>query len=88
MTLCQSCTRAGLGTCQSPGMCNLLSDGREQHRCRKCGAEMRTGIATGQTYCGGAVDFPGDDHPSTFAAGGPGKLITCRKCPECGWSTT
>lgn len=29
MTLCKSCTRAGLGTCQSPGMCNLLSDGKK-----------------------------------------------------------
>lgn len=49
---------------------------------------MRPGIATGQTYRGGLPDFPGDKHASTFSAGGPGKVINCRKCQDCGWSVT
>jgi len=54
--------------------------------CRKCGGEMRPGIATGQTYMAGTPDFPGDKHSSTFSAGGPGVVIEVRKCIKCGWS--
>lgn len=56
--------------------------------CRKCGAPMAEGIAMGQTYVGGMPDFPGDDHPSTFSAGGPGEVIRALKCTACGWSVT
>jgi hypothetical protein len=55
--------------------------------CRKCKTEMVPGIATAQTYVGGMPDFPGDTHASTFSAGGPGKVIDCWKCPNCGHST-
>jgi hypothetical protein len=56
--------------------------------CRKCGAPMAEGIAMGQTYVGGMPDFPGDDHSSTFSAGGPGEVIRALKCTACGWSVT
>lgn len=56
--------------------------------CRKCGGEMRPGIATGQTYTGGDPDFPGDTHSTTFSAGGPGRGAECLKCSACGWSVT
>jgi len=55
--------------------------------CRRCGSEMRPGLAMGQT-AKGAPDFPGDRHASTMSAGGPGKLMQCMKCPICGWSVT
>ena len=54
--------------------------------CRKCENEIILGIATAQTYVGGMPDFPGDTHASTFSAGGPGKVIDCWKCPDCGRS--
>ena len=54
--------------------------------CRKCGATMQPGKALAQTFVGGVPDFPGDDHASTFSAGGPGQMIDCLKCPKCGWS--
>jgi len=49
---------------------------------------MRDGIALMQTVVTGMPDFPGDDHASTFSAGGPGLVIACMKCPECGHSVT
>jgi len=49
--------------------------------------EMRPGKATGQTYTSGAPDFPGATQV-TMSAGGPGVLIDCMKCVECGWSVT
>ena len=54
--------------------------------CHKCSIPMVEGIATGQTYTGGAPDFPSDTHPTTFSAGGPGALVPCWKCPKCGRS--
>lgn len=56
--------------------------------CRRCGAKMTTGVAIEQTYVSGSPDFPGDTHSATFSAGGPGRLITCWKCPSCGFSVT
>ena len=56
--------------------------------CAKCSLPMIRGKALEQTYVGGTPDFPGDTHASTFSAGGPGRLIDCWKCPECGWSIT
>jgi hypothetical protein len=56
--------------------------------CRRCGGPMRPGIATGQTYTGGALDFPSDREAITLSAGGPGTVIECEKCADCGWSVT
>jgi len=56
--------------------------------CRRCHTPIRPGIATGQTFTGGVPDFPGDTHATTLSAGGPGKVISVMKCPECGWSVT
>jgi hypothetical protein len=49
---------------------------------------MSDGIATAQTYVGGAPDFPSDTHASTFSAGGTGKVVKVWKCPTCGHSMT
>lgn len=56
--------------------------------CRKCGGTMKPGKATGQMLVGGMPDFPGDKHAVTLTHGGPGKMIDCMKCVECGWSVT
>ncbi|MDO4795555.1 MAG: hypothetical protein Q4A28_06395 [Brachymonas sp.] len=70
---------------------------REWHQksrgnCKRCGASMRHGIAIEQTYTAGEPDFPSDrGDPNaivTLSPGGPGKLIECLKCPQCGWSVT
>jgi hypothetical protein len=58
------------------------------YHCKKCGGDMNPGRAMGQTVVGGMPDFEGETHSSTFSVGGPGKLIECLKCEECGWSTT
>jgi hypothetical protein len=47
---------------------------------------MTPGMALQQTWVGGELDFPGDEHPVTFSAGGPGKMTDCWKCPQCGRS--
>lgn len=46
---------------------------------------MKEGKAIEQTYTG-IPDFIGDDHICTVSPGGPGKLIKCLKCEDCGWS--
>lgn len=55
-------------------------------RCRK--AAMSYGFALKQTWVSGLPDFPGDSSMigQTMVVGGPGKLVTCLKCPECGHS--
>lgn len=57
------------------------------HLCRKCGGEMEAGFALKQTFTSGAPDFPGSDIV-TMSAGGPGRMVPCRKCRSCGWSVT
>ena len=60
-----------------------------QRTCRKCRKALGRGIALQQTYRRSADfvgDFPG--RGVTMSAGGPGKIVECLKCPECGWSTT
>lgn len=52
--------------------------------CRKCGGDMKPGLAMGQTVTG-MPDFIGGE-VCTVSPGGPGKLIECSKCEECGWS--
>jgi len=59
----------------------------EEITCRKCGGEMKPGKAIEQTYTG-TPDFVGDAHPVTVSPGGKGRLIDCKKCERCGWSTT
>lgn len=56
--------------------------------CVKCGATMVSGIAIEQTYTSGMPDWPGDEPDAvvTMSPGGPGKVINCMKCPECGHS--
>lgn len=54
--------------------------------CKRCGAEMKPGHAIAQTFYG-SPDFIGGE-VCTVSPGGPGKLIECSKCPECGWSVT
>lgn len=53
--------------------------------CRRCGSEMREGIAMGQTY-GGTPDFSGYNRVVTLSPAGPGVVIDCLKCPSCGHS--
>lgn len=55
--------------------------------CRKCAGEMRPGIAIGQTFTAGLPDDLGGD-VQTMSAGGPGCVIDCWKCVDCGWSVT
>ena len=47
---------------------------------------MKPGKAIEQTYTG-IPDFIGGD-VVTMSPGGPGRLIDCMKCVECGWSVT
>lgn len=49
-------------------------------RCRKCEGQMHEGIAMGQTTYTGSE--------GTCSPGGPGQVIDCMKCRECGWSVT
>lgn len=55
--------------------------------CRKCGGEMREGVAMGQTVTG-IPDFIGIDEVCTVSPGGAGKVIDCMKCVKCGCSVT
>ena len=57
----------------------------ETAKCIKCGGDMRPGIAMGQTLTG-IGDFHYADSTSTLSPGGPGKVIECEKCIECGFS--
>ena len=54
--------------------------------CPKCKTKMVDGKAIAQTYTG-VGDF-GDDDIVTLSPGGPGKLVSVSKCPQCGFSTT
>ena len=61
--------------------------------CRRCGIPLTEGIAMDQTWVRGIPDFLGEPDNTqnlvqTMHAGGPGKLIHCLKCPNCGYSVT
>lgn len=56
-------------------------------RCKKCGSEMKRGIATGQAWSG-VAGFTGDSYAVTLSSGGTGYLMPCLKCVACGWSVT
>jgi hypothetical protein len=73
---CESQLCLELGRCMAEG----------QPRCRSCKITMQPGRALQPTWVGGELDFPGDEHPVTFSAGGPGKMTDCWKCPQCGRS--
>jgi hypothetical protein len=55
--------------------------------CDFCNCEMVDGIALAQTYVG-LPDFPNCSLVVTFSPGGPGYLVDCWKCPQCGRSVT
>ena len=55
-------------------------------RCPRCGAEMAAGMAIESTVTG-SPDFIGGE-VVTLSPGGPGKLVVCMKCIDCGYSTT
>lgn len=55
---------------------------------RICNSAMTASKAIAQTFTSGLPDFPGQKYGITFSPGGPGKLIDCLKCQECGWSVT
>lgn len=55
-------------------------------KCRTCKIDMVPGKALQQTATAGMLDFPGDTKAVTFSVGGPGKLVDCVKCPQCGYS--
>lgn len=59
---------------------------RAAARCKNCSTPMRPGQAIQQTYTG-TPEFSGSEIV-TLSPGGPGKLIDCIKCPQCGWSVT
>lgn len=56
--------------------------------CKRCGTELVPGKAIEQTWTPGVPDFPGCYDLVTMSPGGPGRLIDCLKCPQCGWSVT
>jgi len=62
----------------------------EAQQCPFCNVALKPSIALAQTWVAGAPDFIGETYPSiqTMSPGGPGKVINCMKCPECGYSTT
>ena len=55
--------------------------------CPKCKTNLVDGIAMGQTWTG-IPDFIGDTRCVTMSPGGPGYLMPCLKCPDCGYSIT
>ena len=55
--------------------------------CSKCGGAMQPRTAIVQSYTG-IPDFAGDAHPVTVSPAGPGRLVDCLKCADCGWSTS
>lgn len=57
--------------------------------CPKCKVELLPGKALVSTFVAGVPDFIGQDpdpRAQTFYEGGPGRLVDCLKCPECGYS--
>jgi len=54
-------------------------------KCKKCGGAVKKGIAMQSTAIASIGDFHSTDF-CTFSAGGPGRLIECYKCGECGHS--
>lgn len=78
--LCDKCMVNG---CACHGACKEVED---ENKCRKCGGEMKKGKAIKQTFTG-RPDFIGGDI-CTISPGGIGKIMSCLKCVDCGWSVT
>ena len=70
----------------APGAQGAAEGATAAPTCRRCGGEMKPGVALAQTLTGGSPDLGGD--VMTFSPGGPGKLVDCLKCAECGHSMT
>ena len=47
---------------------------------------MKPGHVIAPTESDGVLDFPGDTEAITITFGGPGMMVPCWKCPECGRS--
>ena len=57
--------------------------------CKKCYHAMIPSTAIQQTFVTGSSDFPGEQTRGiTVSPGGPGTVIDCLKCENCGWSIT
>jgi hypothetical protein len=54
--------------------------------CKRCNTQLQPGIAIEQTWAG-YPDFVGGE-VVTLSPGGPGRVVTCWKCPKCGHSVT
>ena len=54
-----------------------------EKRCKKCQTVLQPGIAMVSTLVGEEDDIGG---LVTLSPGGPGRLVDCNKCPECGFS--
>ena len=50
-----------------------------EHTCTRCGSDLVEGKAI-QNTVSGTGDFHDDDQVVTVSAGGPGRLVDCRKC--------
>lgn len=72
-----------------PGLATMNGSKAALNYCKTCCVKMKIGQAILQTWTAGLPDFIGDKNPSiqTMSPGGPGKLVTCLKCPNCGHST-
>lgn len=55
--------------------------------CAKCGTALRPGVYL-RPYYSGIPDFPGGEVVTMSPAPGSGTLVSCMKCPSCGWSRT
>lgn len=53
-------------------------------KCPRCQVEMQLGKAIEQTWAG-TPEWEGDEI-CTLSPAGPGKLVDCLKCPQCGYS--
>ena len=53
-------------------------------QCKRCRSEMKPGIAIQSTLVGS----PDLCEIVTLSHGGPGRIVDCVKCPECGYSET
>lgn len=56
-----------------------------QWTCKRCDEPMGHGKAIVSTSVG-QPDFAADGEVVTVSPGGPGRLVDCLKCPQCGLS--
>ena len=67
-----------------------INDNMAQGKCPRCAVKLVDGQCMISTLNVGIPDFIGQDpndlRGQTLSAGGPGKLVDCWKCPECGFS--